>query len=320
MDPNLVYSRYRDDAFAFQLEAERYDVFVAMPFRERFSYRSRDVYSNVIQEAAKAANQEISNRGATFGKRRFAVPSRVDDAPQTAQVIDEEIIKRILFSHVVVADLTFANDGVLLEVGATLAFKPTAQIVLITQGSPSELHFDVRNNAIISYTPADGVGAIARALVAAAAHFEDHRTLRLTQLRKELSRDAIWLMNWYGRCRTGQLFRNNDNSPIHTSLHEQAGALAFLEPTIEDFENATDAKKSEAMTRYQLAVRELLERRLIWTDYQPKTPRPGIDSYSARGTRLGWMFITHTWPELQCPPDELPPNGYSGAAVARGSA
>lgn len=303
MDPNLVYTRYRDDAFAAQLTAAEYGVFVAMPFRERFSYRSDEIYKQVIQEAAAKANDLLGKEPSVFGNRRFGTPRRIDDRPQTAKAIDDEIIKAILFSHVVVADLTFANDGVLVEVGAALALKPTAHIVLITQGSASELHFDIRNNAVIEYTRSSGVMKTAEAMVAAARDFESRRTEYLTHLSRELSRDANWIMNWYGRLRTGQ-FTNAQGQAVVASLHEAVGWQAFLEQS-EIAASATDARKAEASSRFQLAMRELLTRRLLWTDYQAQTPKPGIDSCSYRGTRLGWMFIEHRWPGLTCPTDEL---------------
>ncbi len=303
MDPNLVYSRYRDQAFAAQLTAAAYETFVAMPFQDRFSYRSKQIYREVIQAAAMTANELLANAPELFGAHRFATPRRVDDQPHTARAIDDEIIRAILFSHVVVADLSFANDGVLLEVGAALALKPTAHIILLTQGSPSELHFDIRNNAVIPYTPSDGVDQIAVAMVAAVRDFEDRRREYLTHLSYGLSRDAVWLMNWYGRLRNG-CFRDESGSAVTASLHEKVGVSAFLESST-TIANSTDAKLAEANTRFQLAMRELLNRRLLWTDYKARTPRPGVDSHSYRGTRLGWMFIEHHWPDLRCPKDEL---------------
>lgn len=302
MDPNLVYSRYRDDAFAALLTASEYATFVAMPFGERFSYRSAEIYGSVIQAAIGPANAALEKEPSVFASRRFSTPRRVDDQPQTARVIDDEILKAILFAHVVVADLTFANDGVLLEVGAALALKPTAQIVLITQGSPASLHFDIRNNAIIEYSLAAGVGRLAEAMVEAVRGFESDRRDQLSHLSRELSRDAIWLMNWYGRLRNGW-FKDEHGTRVVASLHEKVGVPAFLRES-ETAASSDASKLAEASTRFQLAIRELLGRRLIWTDYQPRTPEPGVDSYSYRGTDLGWMFITHLWDDLHRPDDE----------------
>ena len=67
-----------------------------------------------------------------------------------AAVITEEIILRILESHIFMADVTFENAGVLLETGIALGTKPNRQIILITQGSHGDLHFDLRNNHVIS--------------------------------------------------------------------------------------------------------------------------------------------------------------------------
>lgn len=304
MDPNLVYSRYRDDAFASQLTADNYTGFVAMPFRDRFSYRASDVYKSVIQAAADKANVILAKEPGVFGSRSFALPKRIDDQPQTARSIGDEIIKTALFAHVVIADLTFANDGVMLEVGASLAFKPTTHLVLITQGRASELHFDISGNVVIEYTPSGSIDKIADAMVAAVRDFESRRREYLTQVTRELSRDAIWTMNWYGRLRTGKLAQNPQGQPVPVSLHEDAAIPAFLQQ-IAGKVTPTDVQRAEASTRFQLALRELLGKRLVWTDYRPRTPNPGTDAHSYRGTRLGWMFITHLWDDLKCPADEF---------------
>lgn len=297
MDPNLVYSRYRDDSQAEQVTATKYNVFVAMPFRDRFSYQSRDIYDNLIKPAAVEANKRLGRIATNSASRVFDIPHRADDAPQGARVIDDEIIKSILFSHVVIADLTFANDGVLLEVGAALALKPTNQIILVTQGSLSELHFDIRNNTVIEYSRSNGVDVIARALVATAKHLEEQHTKFLDQSKSELSRDAILTMNWLGRLETGKLGKRR-------RLHEGIVDVEMF-ATASATENPKEAQCAEANTRFQLALRELLIRRLLWTDYQPRKPEPGVDSWSYRATRLGWMFIEHHWDDLKCPPDEV---------------
>ncbi len=82
-------------------------------------------------------------------RRQFSPPRRIDDEPGVAGVVTEDIVVRILESHLFLADLTFENPGVLLEVGVALGLKPNNQIILILQGSPSALHFDIRNNRVI---------------------------------------------------------------------------------------------------------------------------------------------------------------------------
>ena len=77
MNPDRIYRQYRDDALAKQITASEYTTFVAMPFDERFSYRSRDIYTDAIQAAIKQANQRCVT------PRKFAVAKRVDDHPGT---------------------------------------------------------------------------------------------------------------------------------------------------------------------------------------------------------------------------------------------
>src|SRR4051794_30740791 len=118
MNPDRIYRQHRHDALASQVTAEEYATFVAMPFGDRFSYRSRDVFENVICAATIRANERKE------AAKPFARPVRVDDRPGVAGVITEDIIVDILESHFFVADLTFTNTGVLLEAGAALGLKP----------------------------------------------------------------------------------------------------------------------------------------------------------------------------------------------------
>ena len=163
------YRIYRDEwvrALTVQTTAARYTTFVAMPFQETFSYRSREILCTVIGGAIDEANRRAET------PRTFAKPERID-LPTGATVITEDIVLRILESHIFIADVTFENAGVLLETGVALGTKPNAQIILITQGAHSDLHFDLRNNRVISYNTTGSVAEIATALVAAARYFED---------------------------------------------------------------------------------------------------------------------------------------------------
>src|SRR5262249_30716399 len=122
MNPDRIYQQHRDDALEKQITATEYSTFVAMPFADRFSYKSKEIYTKIIQAAAKRANKLGS------AKRRFAKPFRIDDVPGTAGVITEGIIVQILESHLFIGDLTFENTGVLLEAGVALGLKPNMQI------------------------------------------------------------------------------------------------------------------------------------------------------------------------------------------------
>jgi hypothetical protein len=137
MNVERIYQRHRDDALAKQIASSNYFTFVAMPFRDTFSYRSKEIYSEVIQRAAAVANR----KGAA---RKFDLPRRADEVSGQAIVITEEIIVSILECHLFVADITFHNAGVLLETGVALGLKPNGQIILLSQGTPEELHFDLR--------------------------------------------------------------------------------------------------------------------------------------------------------------------------------
>jgi hypothetical protein len=51
MNPDRVWRELANDALANQIVTEHYDLFVAMPFRDQFSYRSDRVFSDVVEAA-----------------------------------------------------------------------------------------------------------------------------------------------------------------------------------------------------------------------------------------------------------------------------
>jgi len=271
MNPDRIYSQYRDDALAKQATATEYTTFVAMPFKDQFSYRSRQVYVDVIQAAATSAN--------TLNKtpRHFAKPKRADDGAGTAIVITEQIVSDMLHAHVFLGDLTFQNAGVLLEVGIAMGLKPNPQIILITQGDVRDLHFDIRNNNVMSYNPADAVPKLADAMVASALSFETEVDRYIDSIEKTLTPEAIVTLNFYGR-----LWR--DNPGLEPSLHDGIAGEVF--------------PHARAQERLEASTRELLARRLIFTDYKAGAIQGG-DLYGMHATELGWAVIAHIWPELK---------------------
>jgi hypothetical protein len=69
------YRIYRDEwarALAIQTTATKYTTFVAMPFQNRFSYRSHEILNSVIRAAADEANRRAET------PRQFDRPDRVD--------------------------------------------------------------------------------------------------------------------------------------------------------------------------------------------------------------------------------------------------
>lgn len=265
------YRIYRDEwarALAVQATASSYSCFVAMPFREHFSYRSQDILTRVIGAAVDTANAR------SLTPRLIATPVRVD-IPGGATPITDDIVTGIIESHIFIGDVTFENAGVLLETGIALGTKPAAQIVLITQGPQSALHFDLRNNRVLTYSPGGEVEVLASALVSAALYFEEHVDLQVGSVAKRLSPEAILALNWYGR-----LQRDHGAASLH------AGNIG---PYFSD---------SDGRARFDAAVRELRDRDLAWTDYKVGAISGG-DAYGAHATELGWLVIERMWPDLR---------------------
>jgi len=267
MNPYRIYRDEWSQALAEQAGAASYSTFVAMPFKDTFSYRAQEVLSGVIQRAAEVANE------AKRAKRPFSEPVRVD-TPMGASVITEEIVRGILRSHLFLADVTFQNPGVILEVGIALATKPGRQVILITQGSPSELHFDLRGNMVISYSPSGSVDAIAEAFISAANHFEEQLEYYVGKVAGRLSPDAMKALKWYGIVQQ----KNRANS-----LHSDDPGSYFA--------------GDDGILRFELATRELRERDLLWTHWIVGA-FPGGDAFGMHATELGWVLIGRFWPEL----------------------
>jgi len=273
VNPDRIYSQYREDALAKQITSKDYNIFVAMPFQERYSYPSRNIFDNIIKTSVSKANSLLG------GGRKFADPIRADDEPGTAGVITEDIIVRILECHVFLADLTFQNPGVLLEVGISFGLKPNKQIILITQDDLNTLHFDIRNNRIIRYDNENSTEQIGEALKSGVEFFEKGIKSYIESVKKTLSPDAILCLNFYGRLR-----RDNPNQAF--SLHLGLADKCFQEPN--------------PLGRFNDATRELLLRKLIWTDYSVGAV-PGGDAFGMHATELGWVLIENMWNDLNRP-------------------
>lgn len=274
MDPDRLWKEHSPAAFARQIEAAAYQTFVAMPFRDRYSYRSREVFEQVVCRAAEQANARPQAGGLA---KSFAPPVRADTAAAPATEITDDIVRHILECHVFLADLTLENPGVLVELGVAMALKPLPQIVLINQGGGEQVHFDLQGHRVIDYSGAQALDAIADALCAAAAAFERSVGQRMDAVRQGLTPDAVYLLNLYGRRRLA-----NPGAALHP------GAVlgdTNLGPTAELRRLAFGA-----------AVRELLARGLIRLDYTVADDGVHPDRYGLHATALGLAFVRLTWP------------------------
>ncbi len=276
MNPERIYQQHREDALRGQIEAAKYSTFVAMPFRDSFSYKSKTVYKEIIQKAAEVASSKKTAR------LEFDVPKRVDDASGQAVVITEEIVVDILESHIFLADLTFQNPGVILETGVALGLKPNRQIILISQGTAEELHFDIRNNKVNFYRDSSDIGILADAMIAAAAAFEKDADKYVNAVVETLSESAIQCLRW-----RGQKMRSNPNQSLHSGI------------AADIFNNRPSC---EAALLFQLATQELLQRKLLYMHFDKNGQEDFLGMY---GTRLGEVLIHRKWPEFFAQPAML---------------
>lgn len=284
MNPEIIYSNYRDEALAEKFSADGYSTFVAMPLVDRFSYHPKDVLEKVIRKAAKLANDEKSE-----GIKQFLLPDTALEMPGTANVITEDIVRKVLVSHFFLADLTGGNAGVLIEAGIAMAFKPTSQIILLTQHSLDELHFDIKENRALVYNPDGNVDEIKKAFLAAAKHIEEDRKKYATQVSESLTVDAIRTIHHYA------LMYQNPASEV-----SQPGLFGKYENgrlvgNIPDF--FSNDYGGNAILMFQLTMQELHKRRLLWTDYNCTVKPEGYEyhSWASHLTRLGWLFVLNRW-------------------------
>ena len=269
MNASRFYESHREDALAKQIAATKYSTFVAMPFRDTFSYRSQEIYRDIIQKAAEVANKQNA------AKRDFDVPWRADDTPGQAVVITDEIVLGILESHFFVGDATFQNAGVILEAGIALGLKPHHQIILLTQGKSEEIHFDLKVVKHIFYTDSNVVDELAKAMIAAAAAFEKDADKYVNSVVKSLSESAIQCLRWRGQ----KMGRNET-----TSLNSGCAALIFNNHT-----------SSEAILLFQAATQELIQRKLIEMYFIKESGKELRGMYP---TKLGEAVIRKLWPEF----------------------
>jgi len=281
MNPEIIYTNYRDAALAEMFSAEEYETFVAMPFRDQFSYYPQDILTRVISRAVHQANATAETSLKKFGEPKTAL-----NIPATANVITEDIIKKILFSHIFLADLTGGNAGVLLETGIAMAFKPNSQIILITQEPLENLHFDIRNNRVLSYNPDGNVDALRTAFLFATRSFEDDRKEYVTQVIEKMNIDAIRTIHWYA-----SLYQNPDNEAGQPGLFAPGNMPPFFEG---------DYGTSQSLVMFKLALQELHDRRMLWTDYRAESDGAvERHTWAAHLTKLGWLVVQNKWPKLK---------------------
>jgi hypothetical protein len=268
-----IYCLHRDEAFVDQFESEVYKTFVAMPFRDTCKYRADKIYDLLKEKVHPFATK----RGSGKGLKRFESLRRISEHAGTAISITDSIVERILGDHFFVGDLTGNNPGVVVETGIAIAFKPNTRIILLTQGDFEDLHFDLKGVHCSQYKPKNLVETVVDALVDAAVRFEAEVKDYVTQASSSLTSDAILLLLQYSR------------------LQKDRGSQASL------FEDARSCGErfagSDGRIRFHSGIRELLAKRLVWTDYRASV-KQGKDYYGAHATKLGRRVISQIWPAL----------------------
>ena len=265
MNPNRVWRELANDALAEQAIAERYGVFVAMPFQNQFSYQADRVFAEVVTAAIEAAGREELPRA-------FDRPVRADTISHNASEITEDIVRAILLNHLFLADLTLANQGVLVELGVALSLKAQREIVLIAQGDLRALHFNIKDNRVILYDDETAVASIAGALADGARGFENRLGHRMAALRRSLSPQALYVLSVSRRLGPDRPLSSRDlKKDVASGLDPGSHDLVFVS-----------------------AAQELQSRGLMEA---MEAGGAGIDAYGLKPSRLGLELIRQSWPE-----------------------
>jgi len=162
-----------------------------------------------------------------------------------------------------------------------MSFKSNTQIILITQDPLDQLHFDIRNNRVISYNPDGRTDEIRSAFLAAAQFFENDRARYVTQVSRSLSTDAIRTLHCYA-----DWYQNKESAKRQPGLWYPHRMPRFFK----------EAYGEQALNMFQLTLLELYQKRMIWTDYSTKKDDKG-EHWAVHVTKLGWLLIKHLWPD-----------------------
>lgn len=196
---------------------EHNKAFILMPFSESLS----DVYDFLIKGALIEAGYQVK---------------RADDIKSQSNIL-EDIVKGIIESDLIVADLTDSNANVYYELGIAHALQK--KVVLITQDI-DELPFDLRSYRVIGYS----------------THFArmDEAKTELSQLAKEAFEGSLPFGNPvkdYGSI-------SNINQSIFPTVknNNDLSELGFLDHIVEVEENFEDLTEIVEVVGYKL-VEEL---------------------------------------------------------------
>jgi hypothetical protein len=108
MNVDHIYQLQRDDAFAAQFSAGKYQTFVAMPFSNRGGYPEPRIKKILLEQVHERADALHAPRR---GKRSFAPLHRVDGdgVAGGSLVITDQIVTDILAGQFFVGDHTGCN-------------------------------------------------------------------------------------------------------------------------------------------------------------------------------------------------------------------
>lgn len=279
MNPKKIYIEQQDEYLANLIKSTEYKVFVAMPFRNQFSYNSDQVFDDIIKKSIDKANSNIST------SKKIGEPIRADKIEKNATEITDKIVEGIINSHFFIADFTMANHGVILEAGIALTLKNSKLLTFIIQGEIKDVHFDIKDNNFISYDKPDAIDNVATALIESVKFFESNLADQIKSVRQKLTPQAVYLIKLYGR-----LQKENPANSLHFGQIERLAKNG----------KATILGKNEDIQRlvYDSAVRELLSKKLVYLDYNVGKDDITSDAFGLHATSLGLAFIQNTWPNI----------------------
>jgi hypothetical protein len=277
MNPNLIMDRFLPEIIDSLITSKTIEIFVAMPFTENAVYRSKFVFEDVIVRSVDMANKKLEEQGKI--SRRFSRPKRVDEITKTATEISEDIVKGILSSHVLVADLTTGNHGALIELGMGLMVRDSKTVILLN-GGMEKPHFDIADNRYLIYGPQAELGVVVDALVEAASASENERNQLTLGFKSRLSPQAIILVGLLAQIR----------------LELNTGATIDAVTDFTKKSGGFPSKSENPRLLFEFGVQELIAHKLVRLDYDAIDEPEGVDKFAFHLTRLGTHVAKVVWP------------------------
>jgi hypothetical protein len=288
MNPQLLMDTYYDEAVVRRTARGEFETFVAMPFSDSDNYKANDIFDTILETVRGMNGTDIANK-----TRSFSDPVRSKDLGDFGHNITDTIVRLIMESNFIIADIRGGNPGVMIELGVAIACRRGYEsIVILSQESHADLHFNIRNTNVRPYDIRSLRGILTKALIGMAEIEEESRKRRALQIRRALPVNSITCLVNYAA-----LYENRDLAKRLPSLYYEmsdfcpSGKRAEIPGfTAQPSMNGRFPDDPNSRLYFDAACDTLVRQRLMVYDYGTIV----IDGrerlqYGYHLTELGWL-------------------------------